>query len=151
MAQGYELATGETSVLLVPGVAVPSTMNNLYNAWKDRSSILVIADSGSNQFEGHNGFQQMENWLESMVTFTKWRWDVRSDRQLAEMIRRAIKVASTPPGGPVHVRISHDILGAKNVRQTIYPQSRFSVPMEIRPQPELIEQTAKCYWKRSRP
>lgn len=38
MAQGYELATGQTSVLIVPGVAVPSTMNNLYNAWKDRSS-----------------------------------------------------------------------------------------------------------------
>lgn len=143
MAHGYELATGETAALLVPGVAVPSTMNNLYNAWKDRSSILVIADSGSSQFEGHNGFQQMENWLEPMVTFTKWRWDVRNERQLAEMIRRAIKVAGTPPGGPVHVRISHDILGAKNVRQTIYPQSRFSIPMEIRPKPELIEQTAK--------
>ncbi len=56
MAHGYELATGQTSVLIVPGVAVPSTMNNLYNAWKDRSSILVLADGTSNYFEGPQRF-----------------------------------------------------------------------------------------------
>ena len=143
MAQGYELATGQASVLIVPGVAVPSTMNNLYNAWKDRSSILVLADGTSNYFEGRNGFQQMDNWLESMVSFTKWRWELRNERQIAEMIRRAIKVAGTPPGGPVYVRMSLDLLGMKNVKQTIYPQAQFKVPMEMRPKPELIEQTAR--------
>jgi benzoylformate decarboxylase len=143
MAHGYELATGRTSVLIVPGVAVPSTMNNLYNAWKDRSSILVLADGTSNYFEGRNGFQQMDDWLESMVAFTKWRWELRNERQIAEMIRRAIKVAATPPGGPVHVRMSLDLLGMKNVKQTIWPQARFNVPMEMRPKPELIEQTAR--------
>ncbi len=143
MAHGYELATGRTSVLIVPGVAVPSTMNNLYNAWKDRSSILVLADGTSNYFEGRNGFQQMDNWLESMVAFTKWRWELRNERQISEMIRRAIKVSGTPPGGPVHVRMSLDLLGMKNVKQTIWPQARFQVPMEMRPKPELIEQTAR--------
>ena len=86
-------------------------MNNLYNAWKDRSAILVLADGTSNYFEGRNGFQQMDNWLESMVAFTKWRWELRNERQIAEMIRRAIKVSGTPPGGPVHVRMSLDLLG----------------------------------------
>lgn len=143
MAHGYELATGRTSVLIVPGVAVPSTMNNLYNAWKDRSAILVLADGTSNYFEGRNGFQQMDNWLESMVAFTKWRWELRNERQIAEMIRRAIKVSGTPPGGPVHVRMSLDLLGMKNVKQTIWPQARFQAPVEMRPKPELIEQTAR--------
>ena len=143
MAHGYELATNQTSVLIVPGVAVPSTMNNLYNAWKDRSSILVLADSTSTYFEGRNGFQQMDNWLESVVAFTKWRWELRNERQIAEMIRRALKVAQTPPGGPVHVRVSLDLLGMKNVKQTIFPQSRFNVPLELQPKPELIEQTAR--------
>lgn len=143
MAQGYELATNQPSVLLVPGVAVPSTMNNLYNAWKDRSSILVLADGTSTRYEARNGFQQMENWLESMVSFTKWRWELRNDQQIAEMIRRGLKVAQMPPGGPVHIRMSIDLLGTKNVRQTIYPQSRFSVPLEMQPKPELIEQTAR--------
>lgn len=143
MAQGYELATGRPSVLIVPGVAVPSTMNNLYNAWKDRSSILVLADSTSTYFEGRNGFQQMDNWLESMVTFTKWRWEIRNERQIAEMVRRGLKLAGTPPGGPVHIRLSIDLLGMKNVKQVIHPQERFNVPLQVPPRPELIEQTAR--------
>ncbi|MEO8443866.1 MAG: thiamine pyrophosphate-binding protein [Gammaproteobacteria bacterium] len=143
MAHGYELANNQPSVLIVPGVAVPSTMNNLYNAWKDRSSILVLADSTSTYYEGRNGFQQMDNWLESMVTFTKWRWELRNERQISEMIRRGLKLAKMPPGGPVHVRMGIDLLGMKNVRQTIYPQSLFDVPLEIQPKPELIEKTAR--------
>ncbi|TFG79620.1 MAG: hypothetical protein E4H19_16250, partial [Chromatiales bacterium] len=135
MAHGYELATNQPSVLIVPGVAVPSTMNNLYNAWKDRSSILVLADGTSTRYEGRNGFQQMETWLESMMAFTKWRWELRNEGQIAEMIRRGLKVAQTPPGGPVHIRMSLDLLGMKNVKQTIYPQSRFNVPLEMLPKP----------------
>lgn len=143
MAHGYELATGRPSVLLVPGVAVPSTLNNLYNAWKDRSGILLLADSTSTRFEGRNGFQQLDNWLESVATFTKWRWEIRNDRQIAEMLRRGLKLAATPPGGPVHVRISLDLLGAREVKQVIYPQQRFTVPVDLRPKPELIEQAAR--------
>ena len=78
-----------------------------------------------------------------MVAFTKWRWELRNERQIAEMIRRGLKVAQTPPGGPVHVRMSLDLLGMKNVKQTIYPQARFNVPLEMQPKPELIEQTAR--------
>jgi len=143
MAHGYELATNQPSVLVVPGVAVPSTLNNLYNAWKDRSSILVLADSTGMKYEGRNGFQQMETWLESMMAFTKWRWEMRNERQIAEMLRRGLKVAQMPPGGPVHIRMSLDLLGMKNVKQTIYPQERFNVPLEIPPKPDLIEQTAR--------
>jgi benzoylformate decarboxylase len=118
-------------------------MNNLYNAWKDRSSSLVLADGTSTRYEGRNGFQQMETWLESMMAFTKWRWELRNEGQIAEMIRRGLKVAQMPPGGPVHIRMSLDLLGMKNVKQTIYPQSRFDVPLEILPKPALIEQTAR--------
>ena len=71
MAHGYELVTGKTAVLFVPGVAIPSAMNNLYNAWKDRSSIAVLSDGSSSNFAGRNGFQQMDDWLDPMTQFTK--------------------------------------------------------------------------------
>lgn len=143
MAHGYELATGRPSVLLVPGVAVPSTLNNLYNAWKDRSGILVLADSTSTRFEGRNGFQQLDRWLEATAPFTKWRWEIGNDRQIAEMLRRGLKLAATPPQAPVHVRISLDLLGQRDIKSVIYPQGRFDVPVEMRPQPALIEQAAR--------
>ena len=143
MAHGYELASGETAVLFVPGVAIPSTLNNLYNAWKDRSSIAVFSDGPSNERPGRDAFQQMQDWLEPMEQFTKWRWQVDNASQVSEMTRRAIKVAGTPPGGPVHVRFPLNILGEPNLRQQIYPQSRFKVPMSMPPDPLLVERTAK--------
>lgn len=142
MSHGYELGSRETSALFLPGVAVPSAMNNLYNAWKDRSAIAVYSDSPRNMFRGRNMFQQMDDWLSPMVEFTKWRWRVDSTRQIGEMTRRAIKMAGTPPGGPVHIRYPLDILATKNVTDTIYPQSRFEVGTNMQPDPALIEQAA---------
>lgn len=151
MAHGYELASGKPGVLCVPGVAIPSTMNMLYNAWKDRSSLVVFSDGPSTDIPFRNMFQQMEDWVEPMIQFTKWRWKLDDPRHIAEISRRAIKLAQTPPGGPVHVRIPLNVLGAKNVKQTIYPQSRFTIPVEMRPKPELIEATAKALLEAKQP
>ena len=151
MAHGYELVTGKTAVLFIPGVAIPSAMNNLYNAWKDRSSIAVLSDGSSSNFAGRNGFQQMDDWLDPMTQFTKWQWQVNNERQISEMLRRALKLAETPPGGPVYLRFPGFLLSKPNIRQTIYPQSRFKIPMELYPKPELIEATARALLEAKKP
>ncbi len=144
MAHGYELASGTPAVVFVPGVAIPSTMNMLYNAYKDKSSLLVYSDGASTKIPFRDMFQQMEDWVEPMVQFTKWRWKVEDAKHLSEIARRAYKLAQTPPGGPVHIRIPQNILGQRGVKDTIYPQRRFTIPVEMRPKPELVEQTAKA-------
>lgn len=151
MAHGYELGSFQPATLFVPGVAVPSTMNNLYNAWKDRSGILVFADSPNSQFPGRNGFEQMDDWLDPMTTFTKWRWQVDNPAQISEMTRRAIKLAGTQPRGPVHIRYALEVLEAVNVEQVIYPQSRFIVPTDMRPDPMLIEKAARMLLEAKKP
>jgi benzoylformate decarboxylase len=151
MAHGFELASLKTAALFVPGVAVPSTLNNLYNAWKDRSAIAVFADGPGAGFPGRNGFEQMDDWLAPAGEFTKWTWQVDKESQISEMTRRAIKVAQTPPGGPVHIRFPNEILAARNVEQIIYPQARFSVSAEMRPKPELIEAAARALIEAKRP
>ena len=151
MAHGYELVTGKTAVLFIPGVAIPSAMNNLYNAWKDRSSIAVLSDGSSSNFAGRNGFQQLDDWLDPMTVFTKWRWQVDNDRQISEMTRRTIKLAETPPGGPVYLRFPGSILKKPKIKQKIYPQSQFRIPMGLHPKPELIEATAKALLEAQKP
>jgi thiamine pyrophosphate-dependent acetolactate synthase large subunit-like protein len=151
MAHGYELASGKPGVLFVPGVAIPSTMNMLYNAWKDRSSLVVFSDGPSNEIPFRNMFQQMEDWVEPMIQFTKWRWKLGNAEHISEISRRAIKLAQTPPGGPVHIRIPLNLLGQKNVRQTVYPQERFTIPVEMRPKPDLVEATAKALLEAEKP
>jgi len=143
MAHGYELASGKTAALFLPGVAVPNAMNNLYNAWKDRSAIAVFSDSPQSQWKSREQFQQIDDWLEPMQQFTKWRWQVEDPRRIAELTRRAIKMANTPPGGPVHIRYPLDFLAMPELTETIYPQTLFSVNANLPPREDMIEQAAK--------
>ncbi len=143
MAQGYELASGKTAVLMVPGIGMPNAMNNLYNAWKDRSSILLLTDGNNTELQGRDMFQQMDDWMSPMDEFSKWSWRITNPDRIGEFVRKAFKVAGTPPGGPVYIRIPGNIIGTKELTQTIFPQSRFEVPMDIQPKPDLIEQAAQ--------
>ena len=143
IAHGYELASGKTAALFMPSIGMPNTLCNLYNAWKDRSSLLVFSDGQASTQTGRDGFQQVEDWLQPTEQFTKWRWKITHADRIAEMTRRGFKLAGTPPGGPVYIKIPRDILGTPNITQTIYPQESFQVPVDMTPQPELIERAAK--------
>lgn len=142
IAHGYELASGKTAALFMPSIGMPNTLCNLYNAWKDRSSLLVFSDGQASNQTGRDGFQQVADWLQPTEQFTKWRWKITHADRIGEMTRRGFKLAGTPPGGPVYIKIPRDILGTQNITQTIYSQDSFRVPVEMAPQPELIERTA---------
>jgi benzoylformate decarboxylase len=143
MAEGYQLASGSTAILSLPSIGMPNAMSNLYNAWKDRSSIAVFSDGQSSRVGGRDGFQQLDDWLQPTETITKWRWQVEHPERIGEFARRAIKIAGTPPGGPVYVRLPKDILGATDLRQAIYPQASFTVSLDMQPKPEVIERAAR--------
>lgn len=143
MAEGYELASGKTTALVLPSIGMPNAMSNLYNAWKDRSALAVFSDGQSTSSAGRDGFQQMDDWLQPTEQFTKWRWQVNDPERISEMVRRGIKLAGTPPGGPVYIRLPKDILRATDLTQTIYPQSNFAIPLQMEPKTELIEQAAR--------
>jgi len=143
MAHGYELASNKTAALFLPGVAVPNAMNNLYNAWKDRSAIAAFSDAQSTDWQPREAFQQIDDWVEPMQQFTKWAWELSNPKLTGELTRRALKTANTPPGGPVHIRYPLNLLSMPNLTETIYPQSLFSVDMNLPPREELIEQAAK--------
>lgn len=143
MAHGYELASGRVSALFVPSIGTPNAIGNMYNAWKDRSAIAIFSDGRDSTYAGRDGFQQLDNWMQPTEQITKWRWQVNRAERIAEISRRAIKLASTPPGGPVYIRIPSNVLNTTDVKDTIYPQSDFSVPVKIEPRPDVIEQAAR--------
>jgi thiamine pyrophosphate-dependent acetolactate synthase large subunit-like protein len=143
MAHGYELASGRPGVLLLPSIGIPNSLSNLYNAWKDRSALVVFSDGTDAEIAGRDGFQQVDNWLAPTEQFTKWRWAVEDPSRIAEMARRGIKLAGTPPGGPVYVRIPRNVFASTAVETTIYPQSAFDVSVQMEPKAELIEQAAR--------
>jgi len=144
MAHGYELASGRPGMLMLPSIGMPNALSNLYNAWKDRSALIVLSDGSTTEMPGRDGFQQLEDWLSTTSEFTKWRWGVDRPEHIAEVVRRGIKLAATPPGGPVYVRVPSNVQRASNVEATIYPQAAFAIDVSMPPRPELIEQAARA-------
>jgi benzoylformate decarboxylase len=128
-AEGYGLAGGAVPFFLGNKVGLGHTMSNLYNAWKDRTPIIVsFAGSGLNGRAGKDGFQEWDDHLLPTEPFTAWRWSCTDARTMPEVLRRAVRFGHTPPGAPVSLDLPTDLLG-QNITAPIYKMD----PKQIRP------------------
>ncbi|GIX49028.1 MAG: benzoylformate decarboxylase [Candidatus Tectimicrobiota bacterium] len=113
MADGYALASGRLGVVNVhvaPGLG--NAMGMLYDATKTASPLLVTAG----QQDGRYALTEPILWgdMVRMATpLTKWAYQVERVQDLPRALRRAIKVATTPPTGPVFLALPMDIMMAE--------------------------------------
>src|SRR6185436_2137638 len=109
-ADGYAQASGQVGVVnlhVLPGVA--NGVSILHNASKARSPILVTA-----------GQQDTRLLLDEPILagdmvrlteqFTKWSYEVRRADEAPVAMRRALKLALTPPTGPVFLSLPMDLM-----------------------------------------
>jgi len=147
MADGYHRITNDPAFVNVHVIAGTAQMaGQLYNAHKDDSSLVVSAGLLDNEVFSDDialgpsaGFDQKEINRQ----FTKISWEVKSPESIPVFTRRAFKVATTQPGGPVYVAFTNSALEAQNVRGDIVSRENFLIPARIKADPELIEKTAK--------
>jgi acetolactate synthase I/II/III large subunit len=144
IAQGHSLATGAPAFTVNGSVGFPNTLNNLYNAWKDRSPLVVAAQREPRDTSGgRDAFEEWDDYLAPSAAFTRWRWSVDDAARIPEITRRALRIASTPPEGPVTLAFPEDVLAARGVRATILPRERFLKKPEVRPSPALVSEAAQ--------
>lgn len=144
IAQGYALASGDVAFALSGSVGFPNTLNNLYNAWKDRTPLVVAAQREATAEQGgRDAFEEWDDYLSPSASFTRWRWSVDRAERIPEITRRAFKIASTPPGGPVALALPSDALAAAGVKSAVIPRERFILRPRVRPSPGLVEEAAK--------
>ncbi|MGE3540801.1 MAG: thiamine pyrophosphate-binding protein [Candidatus Tectimicrobiota bacterium] len=110
MADGYALASGKLGVLNVhvtPGLG--NAMGMLYDAMKTAAPLLVTAGQQDGRFALSEPllWGDMVRMVESM---TKWAYQVERVADLPQALRRAIKVAMTPPTGPVFLALPMDLM-----------------------------------------
>ncbi|MGH3833343.1 MAG: thiamine pyrophosphate-binding protein [Pseudonocardiaceae bacterium] len=104
-AMGYARATGRPGVTLLhvtPGIG--HAIGNLFNAAKSHIPVVVLCG------QQHSNLLIQEPLLASdLVTvarqYTKWAYEVRGPNELAMAMQRALKVALTPPFGPVFLSL----------------------------------------------
>ena len=121
MADGYALASGQLGVVNVhvaPGLG--NAMGMLYDATKTGAPLLLTAG----QQDGRYALTEPLLWgnLISMVqSMTKWAYQVERVADLPQALRRAIKIATTPPTGPVFLSLPMDIMMAEAQLDTSAP------------------------------
>ena len=147
MADGYYQTSGKpafVNVHAMPGTA--QTAGQLYNAYHDRAPMVVTAGMSDNTiFNDESPLAPTAGSTQSDVTktFTKIAWDVRQPGSIPVALRRAFKVASTPPGGPIFLAIATYAQRGEPVTTQIIDQQRYDVPMRPRPDEKKIEQVAR--------
>ncbi len=110
MADGYARATGRPALVNVHiAVGLANALSQIYNARAHRSPIVVTAG----QAESHRLILEpsLSGPTAAMAApFTKWAYELRQASDVPVALRRAFKVASDPPSGPVFLSLPIDLL-----------------------------------------
>jgi len=143
IADGYAKASGKTGFGMFSRVGLPHSSSNMYNAMKDRTPLVLFSDHADPDRMGTDSHEDLDDWLEAVKPYTKWRWTVHEPSRLPEWVRRAYKLASVLPGGPTHVRVPRDLLYQSNISASIFSGQALNIAMELRPDAREVERAAR--------
>lgn len=121
MADGYAMGSGQLGVFashITPGFG--NALGMLYDASKTRAPLLVVAG----QQDGRFAFTEPALWgnlVDLARPLTKWAYQVERTSDLTPAMRRAIKLALTPPTGPVFLSLPSDVLRGEDEFDTAPP------------------------------
>ena len=113
MADGFARASGRLAacnVHVAPGLG--NAMGSIFNANWSRSPIII---SAGQQEQGHGLMEPMlyGELVPMAAPCVKWAFEVTRPEDLPRVVRRAAKVAMTPPTGPVFLSLPGDVLNAR--------------------------------------
>jgi benzoylformate decarboxylase len=130
IADGYARATKRPTVVqLHSGVGLGNGVGMMYQAKRGGAPLVVLAGESGLRYDAMDA-QMAADLVAIAEPVTKWATRVVEPGSLLRVLRRAIKIAATPPTGPVFVALPADILDAPNdeeVVRTSIPQTR-SIP-----------------------
>lgn len=147
-ADAYARATGGLAVAQIhssPGLG--NSIGALYQAHRGHSQILVIGGDAGVKYQPMDA-QMAADLVAMAAPVTKWSTMVRDPASLLRTLRRAIKLALTPPMGPVYVCLPQDVLDAAAV-EPVRPTSR--VTISGAPDPDALAETADALAAAARP
>ncbi|MCC8250083.1 thiamine pyrophosphate-binding protein [Saccharothrix luteola] len=139
MADGYARASQRPGLVqLHTGVGLGNAVGMLYQAKRGGSPLVVIAGDAGVRYDAMDA--QMAVDLVAMAEpVTKYATRVTDPDSVLRVLRRAVKIAMTPPRGPVFVALPADVLDAvteEPALPTVVPSTR------VLPEPALVARMA---------
>lgn len=139
-AEGYARATGTVGVVEVhAGPGLGNALGTLYNARAGGTPLLVYvgqADQAAFYLEP----TLSGDFTAFAAPWAKWAYEIRSTEEIPAIVRRALKVASTPPRGPVVISVPIDLTVAPCAAAVVAPTL---ISTAVRPDPLSIAEAAK--------
>lgn len=140
MADGYARVSKRPGIIqLHSAVGVGNAMAMLYQAYQSFTPLVMFASEISTDHIAYDGFLGGDI-AEMAKPVTKWSEQVVSPLQLLRSWRRAVKVAMTPPQGPVFLSFPMDVLDAE-IEAEIFPTC--FIDWHSSPSPDSVEKAAR--------
>ena len=148
MADGFSRASGRLvacNVHVAPGLG--NAMGSLYNAKFTGTPMILTAGQ---QEQGHGLTEPLlyDPLVRIAEPLVKWAVEVTRLEDLPRIVRRAAKIATTPPTGPVFLSLPGDIL---NAEAGIDLGRSTRVDTRVRPSDEALAALARRILKAERP
>ena len=119
MAGAYTQVNAEPAVMVVHlGAGLAQCMGQLYNIWFGGLPVVVITfagDTGSFTDRINLDLDASFGPASISVPMCKETWTVIEPEGLPNAVERALRVAATPPFGPVHIAVYDKMLGDQQV------------------------------------
>lgn len=148
IADGYARATQKPTLVQIhstPGLG--NAIGALYQAKRGHSPLVVIGGDAGIKYQAMDA-QMAGDLVAFAKPVTKWATMVMDPSSVLRVLRRAIKIAGTPPMGPVYVCLPMDILDAPTVEEVV-PTSMPST--RVVPEESAVQEAAAMLAAAERP
>jgi benzoylformate decarboxylase len=148
MADGFSRSSGRLvacNVHVAPGLG--NAMGALYNAKFTGTPMILTAGQ---QEQGHGLMEPMlyDRLVRIAEPLVKWAVEVTRLEDLPRIVRRAAKIATTPPTGPVFLSLPGDIL---NTEAGIDLGRSTRIDTRVKPSDDLLQSLVRYILKAERP
>jgi len=151
MAHGYTAVTGRPQAVMTHvNVGLANTLCALADASRDRIPMLLTSGRTPITENGPSGTRNVYiHWAQEMFDqagmlreFVKWDYEMRRPDQIADVVTRALELATTSPAGPVYLSLPREVLGETVEAQPERPLRPRARPRTPLPAAADVEQLA---------
>jgi len=143
MADGYARVTGRTSFVNIHSITgTANALGLIVNAWADSSPVVVSVGMSERSGENLGVFTETTKLETIPELFTKLSFRSSHIDNLGESLRRAFRLASVLPSGPVFLGVPSDVWAGKTAQTSLIPPRRTVSGNRIYPDASAIDLAA---------
>jgi acetolactate synthase I/II/III large subunit len=151
-AEGYARAARRLGVALVTaGPGFTNCITSIANAFLDRTPVLYVAGSAALRDAESNTLQAGIDQAAIARPITKWAHTVTVAAQIPRLVAHAIRVATSPPSGPVLLDLPMDVLTAAVDDQAVRIPKNLGVDSHPGPSLEAVKAAVELLAMAERP